>query len=58
MEPYLKQLLMLMLVRLQSSKTDKFTKCFVYFVGFVLAIQREGLTPDFVVRMFDALQPG
>ncbi len=50
-------LIMAMLTRLQTSKTDKFVYYFVLFLLFVSAINVEGLTPDFTVEVFEGIQP-
>ena len=49
---------MLLLTRLQSSKTDKFTTGFVRLVGFTCAIQKEGIGTDWLISGFEAVQPG
>ena len=41
---------------MQTSKTDKFVYYFVYFLAFCLAINAEGLTPDYVVGELEAIQ--
>ena len=41
---------------MQTSKTDKFVYYFVYFLAFCLAINAEGLTPDYVVGEVEAIQ--
>ncbi|KAI0088382.1 importin alpha re-exporter [Irpex rosettiformis] len=50
-------LVMEMLSRLQTSKTDKFVYYFVLFLLFVSAVNVEGLTPDFTVEVFEGIQP-
>lgn len=54
---YMQPVLTLMLVRLQSSKTEKFSQQFVYFVGCFCGIQQPGC-PGRVVQAFDSVQSG
>ncbi len=54
---YKKPVLTLMLTRLQSSKTDKFSKGFVNFIGTLGCLQKADY-PDAVVKGFDEVQPG
>lgn len=55
---YFRGVLVTLLTRLQTSKTDRFVYYLVYFFCFVLAIQRPELTPDFLIRAVDEIQPG
>ncbi|KAN0065033.1 importin-alpha export receptor [Thecaphora frezii] len=57
MEAYKRPVLTLMLTRLQSSKTDKFVKGFATFVATLACLRKEGY-PEYVVEMFEAVQPG
>ena len=41
---------------MQTSKTDKYVYHFVYFLSFCLAINADGLTPDYIVGEVDAIQ--
>ncbi|RIA85430.1 exportin-2-like protein [Glomus cerebriforme] len=54
---YLAAIITLLLTRMKSSKTDKYTLSFVYFVCFFLAIEKEGVGPDYVIQAFDSMQP-
>ncbi|RGB41994.1 exportin-2-like protein [Rhizophagus diaphanus] len=54
---YLAAIISLLLTRMKSSKTDKYTLSFVYFVCFFLAIEKEGVNPDYVIQAFDSMQP-
>lgn len=47
----------LLLTRLQTSKTDKFCKGLIRFICFAAAIEKEGLDPDGVIAMLDNCQP-
>ena len=55
--PYMQPVITLMLVRLQSSKTDRFSQQFVLFFGFLSGLQRQGY-PEAVVQLFDSVQSG
>ncbi|PWN49609.1 Cse1-domain-containing protein [Violaceomyces palustris] len=57
MEPFKGRVLTLMLTRLQSSKTDKFVKSFIYFVCFLCCQQKDHF-PDYVISIFESVQPG
>ncbi|WFD01326.1 importin-alpha export receptor [Malassezia yamatoensis] len=56
MMPYQQPILTLMLMRLQSSKTERFSQSFVVFVGVACGIQQEAY-PEQVVEAFDSVQP-
>lgn len=47
----------LLLTRLQSSKTDKFCGGLIRFICFCVGIQKEGVTVDGVIGMLDRCQP-
>lgn len=57
MAPYMQPVLTLMLVRLQSSRTDKFSQHFIAFLGFLAGLQQPGY-PDQLLSALDAVQPG
>jgi hypothetical protein len=42
---------------MQTSKTDKFVYLFAYFLVFTMAIDVDGLKPDFVVGTVEEIQP-
>ncbi|KDN43192.1 putative CSE1-nuclear envelope protein that mediates the nuclear export of importin alpha [Tilletiaria anomala UBC 951] len=54
---YRKPVLTLMLTRMQTGRTDKFVKGFVYFVSYLACIQKQEY-PQAVVSAFDEVQPG
>lgn len=54
LKPYLKQIAVLLLQRLQSSKTEKYVKKLVVFLG-VVGIK---LGPNFVISFIDEVQDG
>jgi exportin-2 (importin alpha re-exporter) len=43
---------------MQTSKTDKYAYLFVYFLLFSMAVNVDGLTPDFTVGAVEEIQPG
>ena len=47
---------MTLLTRMQTSKTDKFTYLFVYFLMFTIALKIDGLGPDYVVGTVEEIQ--
>ncbi|CDO76999.1 hypothetical protein BN946_scf184298.g26 [Trametes cinnabarina] len=55
---YFKSIVITLLTRMQTSKTDKYVYHFVYFLGFSLAIAREDITPDYIVGQVESIQPG
>ncbi|EJD41525.1 importin alpha re-exporter [Auricularia subglabra TFB-10046 SS5] len=55
---YFRGVLVTLLTRLQTSKTDRFVYYFVHFFCFVLAVQRPELTPDWLIRAVVEIQPG
>lgn len=58
LKEYIRPLMMTLLTRMQTSKTDTYVYLFVYFVLFSMAINVEGLTPDFIPQAVEAVQPG
>ncbi|KAJ3285820.1 importin-alpha export receptor [Rhizoclosmatium sp. JEL0117] len=50
-----KNIFMLLLQRLKSSRTDKFTNCFLKFLSNLLIMQKEGLNADVVIGYFDSI---
>ncbi|CAI2184411.1 17659_t:CDS:10 [Funneliformis geosporum] len=53
---YLTAIITLLLTRMHHSKTDRYTLSFVYFMCFFLAIEKEGVNPDYVINVFDSIQ--
>ena len=58
MKQYFRPLIITLLTRMQTSKTDKYVYHFVYFLLFSMAINVDGLTPDFVIGAVEEIQPG
>ncbi|KAF8513582.1 CAS/CSE protein [Hysterangium stoloniferum] len=58
LSPYFPAVIVSLLTRLQANKTDKFANLFAYFVLYILAIQVEDVTPDFVIGVVEGVQAG
>ena len=58
LKQYFRQLVINLLTRMQTSKTDKYVYEFARFVLFMLAINVEGLPPDFFPNAVEEIQPG
>ena len=50
--------LLTLLNRLQTGKTDKYTGGFVHFLCFTMAVPVEGLGPNFIVNAVQGIQAG
>ncbi|CCJ29989.1 unnamed protein product [Pneumocystis jirovecii] len=55
-EPYTKQIFLLLLTRLNQSRTDKFVQCFIQLIFFLSAIDKCG--PDYLVNIINNIQQG
>ncbi|GAA96918.1 uncharacterized protein L969DRAFT_96811 [Mixia osmundae IAM 14324] len=58
LEPYLRDLLILMLTRLTSSKTPTFVQAFIRTILFPIAVGKPGLSADELIAQIEAIQPG
>ncbi|KAI0055486.1 Cse1-domain-containing protein [Artomyces pyxidatus] len=58
LQQYLGTIFITLLTRMQSSKTDGYVYHFVHFLLYAMAINVDGLTPDFVIRAVEGVQPG
>lgn len=54
---YMKGIVTMLLTRLQTAKTADYSYHIVFFL-FVIAIENNGLAPDFVVTSMKQVQPG
>ncbi|KAJ7504560.1 CAS/CSE protein [Mycena galericulata] len=54
---YIKSVIMTLLTRMQSSKTDKFVYLFSKFLLYCMALNIDGLGPDYVIDTVDEIQP-
>ncbi|KAH9931314.1 armadillo-type protein [Fomitopsis serialis] len=57
LKQYFRALMVTLLTRMQTSKTDKYVYLFVYFLAFTIAIPVEGLGPDYVISSVEEIQP-
>ncbi|KDQ49269.1 hypothetical protein JAAARDRAFT_201016 [Jaapia argillacea MUCL 33604] len=57
LKQYFRPVIIALLTRMQTSKTDKYVYHFVYFLMFTMAIQVEGLTPDYLLGTVEEVQP-
>ncbi|KAF5349357.1 hypothetical protein D9758_011786 [Tetrapyrgos nigripes] len=55
---FFKPIILSMLTRLQTSKTDNFVFLFSKFLLFVMALNIEGLGPDYVIGTVESIQSG
>jgi exportin-2 (importin alpha re-exporter) len=46
-----------LLTRIQTSKTDKFVYLFALFLVFSMAINVDGLSPEYVICTVEEIQP-
>ncbi|KAG6868898.1 hypothetical protein C0993_008196 [Termitomyces sp. T159_Od127] len=58
LKQYFKAVVMTLLTRMQTSKTDKYVHLFTKFFLFTLAINVDGLSPDYVIGTIEEIQPG
>jgi exportin-2 (importin alpha re-exporter) len=57
LRPFFRPVIVTLLTRLQANKTDKFVYGFTRFVLFMLALNVEGFTADYIISDFEAIQP-
>ncbi|KAG6331701.1 hypothetical protein ID866_7388 [Astraeus odoratus] len=57
LKQYFRPLLMTLLTRMQTSKTDKYVYHFSQFLLFTMAINVEGLGPNYVISTVEEIQP-
>ncbi|EKM56806.1 uncharacterized protein PHACADRAFT_141741 [Phanerochaete carnosa HHB-10118-sp] len=58
LKQYMRATMVTLLTRMQTSKTDKYVYHFTYFLLFAMAINVEGLGPDFIASAVEEIQPG
>ncbi|KAG6872821.1 hypothetical protein C0995_006303 [Termitomyces sp. Mi166 len=58
LKQYFKAIVMTLLTRMQTSKTDKYVHLFTKFFLFTMAINVDGLSPDYVIGTIEEIQPG
>ncbi|KAI9448619.1 armadillo-type protein [Lactarius psammicola] len=58
LQPYFRQIIVTLLTRMQQNKTNNYVYYFVYFLLYLLAINADGLTPDYLIQTVDEIQSG
>ncbi|KAI0283530.1 CAS/CSE protein [Russula brevipes] len=58
LQPYFRQIIVTLLTRMQQNKTNSYVYYFVYFLLYTLAVNANGLTPDFLIQTVEEIQPG
>jgi hypothetical protein len=58
LQPYFRQIIVTLLTRMQQNKTNTYVYYFVYFLLYMLAINVNDLTPDYLIQTVDEIQPG
>ena len=58
LQPYFRQIIVTLLTRMQQNKTNNYVYYFAYFVLYLLAINAEGITPDYLIQTVDEIQSG
>ncbi|TFK71152.1 importin alpha re-exporter [Pluteus cervinus] len=57
LKQYYKAIIMSLLTRMQTSKTDKYVYLFARFILFAMALPVDGLGPDYTVTTIEEIQP-
>ncbi|KAI9569377.1 armadillo-type protein [Boletus coccyginus] len=57
LKPYMRPLVMMLLKRMQTSKTDKYVYHFTYFLLLTMAIDVARMGPDYVISTVEEIQP-
>jgi exportin-2 (importin alpha re-exporter) len=57
LEPFKKNIFVLILTRIFQSKTPKFTRAFLEFVSYLVLLEKPDLSPDNLIQVFDTIQP-
>lgn len=57
LKQYMRPLVMTLLTRMQTSRTDKYVYHFTYFLLFMMAIDVAGMGPDYVISTVEGIQP-
>jgi len=55
---YMPAVIVNLLNRMQTSKTDKYVHLFVYFLAFVMGVNVNGLSPDYLIGIVEQIQGG
>jgi exportin-2 (importin alpha re-exporter) len=57
LKPYFRPIIINLLTRMQTSKTDKYVSLFTYLLLFIMAIESNGLMPDYLIGTVEEIQP-
>ncbi|KAH9814533.1 Cse1-domain-containing protein [Melampsora americana] len=55
---YLRNVFVILLTRLQASKTEKYTRGLLYFLMVVMTLEKPQLSPDVIISTLNSIQPG
>ncbi|KAG6828872.1 hypothetical protein H0H92_006481 [Tricholoma furcatifolium] len=58
LKQYFKAIVMTLLTRMQTNKTDKYVHSFTKFFLYCTAVNVDGLSPDYVIGTVEEIQPG
>ena len=58
LQPYFRPIIVTLLTRMQQNKTNSYVYYFAYFLLYMLAINANGLTPDYLVQTVEEIQLG
>ncbi|KAL0945218.1 hypothetical protein HGRIS_000730 [Hohenbuehelia grisea] len=58
LKPFFKPVILTLLTRLHSNKTDKYAYGFTHFLLYTMALDISGLSPDYVIAAVEEIQPG
>ncbi|KAI5826864.1 Cse1-domain-containing protein [Schizophyllum commune Tattone D] len=57
LQQYIKPVVLTLLQRMQSSKTDTYAQRFAFFFLYSMSLNSDGLTPDFLITAVESIQP-
>jgi len=57
LQQFIKPIFFTLLTRLQTNKTDRFSYLFAKFVIYIMAIDVDGLSPDYFITVVEEIQP-
>ena len=57
LKPYMRPLVMTLLTRMQTSKTDKYVYHFTCFLLLTMAVDVPGMGPDYLISTVEEIQP-
>ncbi|KAF9074712.1 importin alpha re-exporter [Rhodocollybia butyracea] len=58
LKPYFKTVMVNVLNRMSNNKTDKFVHLLTHFAVYMMALNKEGLGPDYLIGTFEEIQKG